>query len=239
MAGEWDGHALADKLVIVIASPRAEKRRQWTQELSDGSVVTEVGEAELLAPMLQLYKPAILLLDQALCQGFEVEAISALQRSHPATKLVLLVEKYAEREVLAVLEAGAKGVCPDDIDPLLLRKAIERVQKGEIWVERRMVSFMLNELASLASGSGKRAPDSPGLRFGVVTRRERQVIDLVGLGASNKQIADRLNITERTVKAHLTSIFRKLGVADRLHLAILINRYAPSASLQPSLDSEP
>jgi DNA-binding NarL/FixJ family response regulator len=78
----------------------------------------------------------------------------------------------------------------------------------------------------------QRRRDTPGKgdeRLGRVTPRERQIVDLLSAGASNKEIAKRLNVTERTVKAHLTAIFRKLGLSGRLQLALFALEYGRSA----------
>src|SRR5438093_10335106 len=85
-----------------------------------------------------------------------------------------------------------------------------------MWVGRSVTGHLLEELAVI---SQRRGPEtSQPLRR--LTARERELVALVAAGASNKEIADRLSIAERTVKAHLTSIFRKLGVSSRLHLAV-------------------
>src|SRR6266550_2189102 len=106
-----------------------------------------------------------------------------------------------------------RGYCSRKSEPALLRTAVERVRGGEIWVGRSVTGHLLEELAAV---SRPRAPDA-AKRLAGLTRRERE---LVAAGASNKEIAERLSIAERTVKAHLTSIFRKLGVSSRLHLAV-------------------
>jgi DNA-binding NarL/FixJ family response regulator len=96
------------------------------------------------------------------------------------------------------------------------------VQRGEIWIARGVVPLLLKRMTSLArdrpdtSGSG---PDNP---FESLANREREVAELVSIGASNKEIAMGLSITEATVKAHLTSVFRKLKVSDRLRLALFV-----------------
>src|SRR6266550_1851533 len=109
-----------------------------------------------------------------------------------------------------------RGYCSRKSEPALLRTAVERVRGGEIWVGRSVTGHLLEELAAV---SRPRAPDA-AKRLAGLTRRERELVALVAAGASNKEIAERLSIAERTVKAHLTSIFRKLGVSSRLHLAV-------------------
>jgi DNA-binding NarL/FixJ family response regulator len=116
-----------------------------------------------------------------------------------------------------------------DIDPELLKKAVQMVHKGEIWVGRKFISQLLDALVSLTEK--QRAKSIPKLAESLerLTPREREIVELLGVGASNKEIANKLNVTEKTVKAHLTSIFRKLGVSDRLHLALFVNGHKPES----------
>ena len=130
-----------------------------------------------------------------------------------------------DREGLAALKAGARGYCNLDMDPQLLKKAVSVVVKGEIWVARNVFAPLLEELTSLTERRHKEFPPNLDTRLDRLTPREREIAQLVGGGASNKEIAGRLNITEATVKAHLTAIFRKLGLSDRLGLALFVTEY--------------
>ena len=126
-----------------------------------------------------------------------------------------------------MLEAGVKGYCSLDIDPGLLKKAVQMVQKGEIWVGRRFISQLLDALVALTEKQRTKSLPKPDESLDRLTPREREIVQLLGVGASNKEIGNQLNVTEKTVKAHLTSIFRKLGVSDRLHLALFVNGHRP------------
>jgi DNA-binding CsgD family transcriptional regulator len=123
-----------------------------------------------------------------------------------------------------VLKAGAKGYYARYIDLSHLKKALHVIQKGEIWIQRALISSLV---AALTSGT-ERGPGGTDSAFAAVieglTIRQRLVAELIGRGASNKEIASKLNICERTVKAHLTEVFRAIGVPDRLQLALLLNR---------------
>ncbi len=96
------------------------------------------------------------------------------------------------------------------------------LKQGEVWVKRNLVPHLIGELARLTR---LRTKDSAGheTRLGSLTPREREVVLLIGEGVNNKKIASRLMITEHTVKAHLTTIFRKLGLSGRVQLALLAN----------------
>ncbi len=211
--------------VVLIASPIAGVRGQWTKELQDKFPLYEVAERSSLERSMANLKPAILLLDLALPGLGGVEGTPVIQRLSPMTSIVLLTSTPNDREGLAALKAGARGYCSLDTDPTLLRKAVTVVLKGEIWVARNVFAPLLEELTSLTERRHKEFPPNLDTRLDRLTPREREIAQLIGGGASNKEIAGRLNITEATVKAHLTAIFRKLGLSDRLGLALFVTEY--------------
>ena len=127
-----------------------------------------------------------------------------------------------------MLEAGAKGYCSMEMDPVLLTKAVKMVQKGEVWVGRKVISHLLDTLVSLTEQQRNRSLPKADPSLDVLTPREKEIVQQIGGGSSNKEIAHQLHVSEKTVKAHLTSIFRKLGVSDRLHLALYVNGHRPS-----------
>jgi DNA-binding NarL/FixJ family response regulator len=106
---------------------------------------------------------------------------------------------------------------------------VETVQKGEIWVRRDLVPHLLEELTNRTNRRAKAAPAPPNRRLARLTPREREIVYLVGGGHSNKEIANELNVGERTVKAHMTAIFRKVGVSDRLRLALFVAEHLREA----------
>jgi two-component system NarL family response regulator len=112
-----------------------------------------------------------------------------------------------------------RGVCPLDATVDVLVRAVGIVLQGELWIRRALVAKLVD---SLVAKDGD-ASGATG-RFAILTPREIEIARLIGQGASNKRIARHLAITERTVKGHLTAIFRKTGAVDRLTLALLIAR---------------
>lgn len=101
----------------------------------------------------------------------------------------------------------------------MLAKAVETVQLGEVWIGRRLIDRLV---AMVGNAAAVRIDAECGVDLDVLTPREQEIALQVGGGCSNKVIAQRLGITERTVKAHLGSVFGKLGVQDRLQLALLV-----------------
>jgi DNA-binding NarL/FixJ family response regulator len=104
------------------------------------------------------------------------------------------------------------------------------VQKGEVWIGRALVARIVDELGGAAV-----APNGhlSGASVSSLTSREREIAALVAAGGANKEIASQLGVSERTVKAHLTAAFRKLGVTDRLRLALFLNGTRPLAAESP------
>jgi DNA-binding NarL/FixJ family response regulator len=214
--------------LVVIASSVAGVRKRCRQALSNGYSVHESADRGDLERGLVGRRPAAVLLDIMLPGLGGASGIASVLKLR-AAKIIVLSEAPDEREGIAILKAGARGYCHRDIDLALLEKATHVVLKGEIWVGRKLIPHLLEELTLLTEQRRKDAPGRSDERLESVTPRERQIVDLLSAGASNKEIAKRLNVTERTVKAHLTAIFRKLGLSGRLQLALFALEHGRSA----------
>jgi len=217
---------------VLIATPYIPVRNRWKRALNDTCIFHHVTElSELRQNVVQL-KPSVLFLDLDLPRLGLIKDISEIQRLSTATKIIVLTSDPDTDEALVALEAGARGYCSSDIDSVLIKRALQVVQKGEIWANREFTSRLLKELIFRSYGhelilrSAKAEELSPSYPDGLrnLTNREQEIVSLVGRAASNKEIASMLQITESTVKAHLGSIFRKLGVSDRLRLAIFMKQ---------------
>lgn len=210
---------------VLLASPAEARRKQWIQGLKAIAAVHEVSTLVDLQRNLTSLKPAILLVDMTLPELHGIEQVTAIQQLSPSTKIILLTKAVDEDEGTSMLEIGIKGYCNLDIEPGLLKKAVQMVYKGEIWIGRKFISQLLDALVSLTEKQKAKSLPKLDESFDRLTPREREIVQLLGKGASNKEIANQLTVTEKTVKAHLTSIFRKLGISDRLHLALFVNGY--------------
>jgi two-component system nitrate/nitrite response regulator NarL len=255
------------RAIVLFASPVAELRERLVLALQSFFTIQEATEWEELERAMASVRASVLLLDLALLPPEGIGSISAIQRLSPSTKIILLSSVCDEKEAISALKSGAKGVCHKDIEPSMLKKAIEVVQKGEVWVGRKIISHLLSEVVSLTESREKDPPNPsevcldpfggakprllrrskeaplrvnpepsaraqaegkpPAFMLGIrrvdyLTPREFQIARMVGNGAHNKEIAHQLNITERTVKAHLTAIFNKLQIPDRLRLGLFI-----------------
>lgn len=207
--------------VVLVASPLAVLRRRYADGLGGSVPVLEATDRAELSEHLVSTHPAVVFLDLALPGLGGLGGIAAIRRLNPAVKIVLLADVPNERDAVFALVVGARGYCARSLDPALIRKAAEVVQRGEVWIGRHVIPHLLRRLTSL-NRRGARAPAGAPPVFDFLAPREREIALLVGAGANNREIALRLNISEATVKAHLTSVYRKLKVTDRLRLALFV-----------------
>jgi DNA-binding NarL/FixJ family response regulator len=199
--------------------------------------ITLVGEATTLAEGVAhcgASAPEIILLHLRHEGGLGVEAISPLLLSAPADSRLLLVTEIVDADVhRRAVRLGASGIVGTDRPAETLFKAIEKVLEGEVWMERRLVADLI--------GPAHPRPDGDQTRIGSLTPREREVVRLLCQGLRNKQIAGHLAVTDVTVRHHLTSVFSKLGVSDRLGLLLYASKHGmtPANALVPSHSAHP
>jgi two-component system nitrate/nitrite response regulator NarL len=151
----------------------------------------------------------------------DMAAFSELRRAVPLSKFFLLSDQPNEEEGLAFLKLGIVGYGNTYISQARLVEAVRVISGGAVWLGQKVIQQLILESYSkakerVAPGSGQKLVD--------LTRAEHKVAELVARGQSNLEIAFNLKITERTVKAHLTSIYEKTKTGSRLSLALLINR---------------
>jgi DNA-binding NarL/FixJ family response regulator len=207
--------------LIVLASSSLRTRKRWGEQLEGSFVTCEVADLASVKRNLASLRPSVVLLDLDLAGLGGLRGLRAIARTHPETKVIALAAETDESEAVAVLGAGARGYFEREADSLLVRKAVEMVQKGEIWVRRSVLLHILGRLSKSAARITERAsPLQPPQMREALSGRQLEVAQLIADGAANREIATRMRISEKTVKAHLTAIFRKVGVANRLHLAL-------------------
>jgi DNA-binding NarL/FixJ family response regulator len=130
-------------------------------------------------------------------------------------KTIVIADTDDESLAIQALKAGASGFCPRSTPPALIRKAVQLVEAGEIWIGRRVMLRLIEEMASRPGGTRPHRATAD-----MLTRREHTIAGLVVRGAGNKEIAHALSISVKTVKTHLTNMFKKLGLSSRLQLAL-------------------
>jgi DNA-binding NarL/FixJ family response regulator len=180
----------------------------------DLTFVGQAGTVEEALALVESARPDLLLLDLRLVGSNGVDLLPRLAGGSGAP-LVLIVTAFPEETTIAeAIRLGAKGVVLKDATPDALLAAIRAVMAGEMWLPQEITARVITALTHAG------AP-SLGERLNLLTPREREIVLLVGQGLKNREIAERLAISEKTTKGHLTNIFQKLGVGDRLELALL------------------
>jgi two-component system, NarL family, nitrate/nitrite response regulator NarL len=182
--------------------------------------VTVVGEAATCADALALAtctQPNIIILDLDLGGENAIESIPTLLRTAPETRILVLTGVRDPEIHRQAIRQGALGLVFKEKAVETLLQAITRVRAGEVWLEPTMIARVLGDLTR-PQPSPPTSPETA--KIARLTEREREVITLVGEGLRNRHIAERLCISEATVRHHLTAIFAKLDVSDRFELAI-------------------
>jgi len=178
-----------------------------------------VGEATNQADALALAareQPNLILLDLDLGAENGLDLLPELLAVAGDARVLILTGVRDVEEHRKAIRQGVRGLVLKEQAPNLLLTAIEKVHSGEIWLDRTLMASVLSEMVAERT----RPATAEAISIATLTERERDVIALVGEGLKNKQIANRLSITETTVRHHLTSIFAKLGVHSRLELVI-------------------
>lgn len=154
--------------------------------------------------------------------------INDLKRINPDLKVLIIANEVSIEEELSALAAGASGSCTSNLLPEKIRQIFTTIQNGGVWISSTGLPYLLQRLKRLeeltkATAQKNTAASPQQDKIASLTPREREIVDLVANGDCNKIIASKLNIAERTVKVHLSVIFQKLKVNDRLQLALLAN----------------
>lgn len=158
--------------------------------------------------------PDIMLLDVSM-PGGGVSAVQQIAAAYPVIKVVMLTVSEEEDDVTAALRAGARAYVLKGVAARELARIIRAVATGEVYVTPSLASSLLFELTG---GRGGTQPASP---LEVLTERERQILERVAAGDSNKEIGAQLHVSEKTVKHHMTNILQKLQVRNRVEAALL------------------
>ena len=199
---------------------------------SDGQmkVVAEARDGLEALNMVRSLQPDILLLDLAMPRMPGMEALRELTGDNHVTRTIVLTGLIDKRQILEALQLGARGVVLKDAMTEHMAACIRAVMQGQYWLEGRPVQNLVQVLRDLAAQT---APP-PRKTFGL-TARELEVVALITEGSTNKYIAQAFGISEETVKRHLTNIFNKLGVGNRLELAL----FALNHNLLPAEGAAP
>ena len=215
---------MGDKIRVVIAGDQKLFReiiRLTLHKERDIEIVGEASNGRQTIDAIRNFKPDIVLLDSTMPKMNGIKVLPAIREKSQKTKALMITTDNDEVMIFKILKAGAKGYLSKNASISDLIKAIQTVHQGELWVERKLKARFLEGKAILDSRK-----ESPIVgKKGVLTPREKEVLSILAKGYTNKEIAQTLSISERTVKSHLNNIFRKLNVTRRLKAILYaINR---------------
>ena len=187
--------------------------RKLLEEEDDISIVGEAANGNECVLMMANVKPDILLLDLNMPDKDGLTVLEELNFDSLPTQVIVLTATEDDREAVRAMRLGARGIVLKQSASDLLVKSIRRVYSGEIWLDNRITAEVIKAFAKSSDGEARR--DKP-----LLSDRESQIMRLVAQGQRNKEIGQNLFISEQTVKNHVHNIFDKLGVSDRLELAL-------------------
>lgn len=195
---------------MVIADDHALLREALHRTLDgerDMEVVAEAGDGEEAVRLASELKPDVVVMDIVMPKLNGIEATRKIKETAASTAILILTAYDDEEYVLGLLDAGAAGYLLKSARGRDLVDAIRTIQSGESVLHPKIIAKLLKRAMAAPAGKG----GGPEL----LSERESKVLELVALGMSNKEVSERLYVSQRTVKAHLTNIFNKLNVASR------------------------
>jgi DNA-binding NarL/FixJ family response regulator len=193
--------------------------RQLFELQADFQVLACCATAEETLQAVRQHRPDVLILDLRMPDAGGLTVLRRMKEEELPTGVVLLTGVADEDEILEAMRLGARGVVLKDTPPDLVLQCVRAVHAGAQWLEMRSIGRLLDKFL-------EREAKSRQIESGL-TLREAEILRMVEAGLRNKEIADRLSISEGTVKVHVHHIFEKLGVPNRLELL----RYAKTNGL--------
>jgi DNA-binding NarL/FixJ family response regulator len=211
---------------IVLADDQGLLRKGFRMILeaeADLEVVGEAADGHDAVRLVALYEPDVVLMDVRMPSMDGIEATRAITSSGSSTRILILTTFDLDEYAFSALRAGASGFLLKDVPPAELITAIRTVARGDAVVSPRVTKRLLEEYAhQLPDLSAGRVPDDPvPAALAELTDREREVLMAVADGLSNAEIAQRLFVSEATVKSHIGRLLSKLGLRDRVQAVVL------------------
>ena len=205
-------------MLILLGSASNSVLERWHTLLAGANQLQQAGAVDELKKraatgVFDLILLHRLMIDRAIC--------SEIHRLAPSSRLFLLSDQPDHEEGLAFLKLGIVGYANTYISPERLAEALHVIRSEGVWLGQKVIQQLILEAHHNGKGIGGHDPDQ---RLGGLSPMERRVAELVSRGRTNLEIAAELGIVERTVKAHLTAIYGKIHVGNRLSLALLINQ---------------
>jgi two-component system, NarL family, response regulator LiaR len=191
-------------------------------ELQEGiEVVGEAADGEDAVARATELAPDVILMDLVMPGLDGIGAMRELRRRSSSARVIVLTSFLDDDRLMPALQAGAAGYLLKDVEPAELARAVRSACADEALIDPTVAARLLHTLSS----DGTRGAGPVAAAIDQLTRREREVLELIALGHSNKRIALELGVAEKTVKTHVGHLLAKLGVADRTQAALLAVRW--------------
>jgi len=193
----------------------------------DFEVVAQASDGRQVLEILQQLEPDILLLDLKMPGLDGLATLQRLQAARNKTRVIVLTASDDKNEFVQAMKLGTSGIVLKQTATELLIKSIRKVHAGEIWLDSHTTAAVIRQFVA-ADEQQQQQPTAPppaqapprDRERSPLSQREREIVALVAQGFKNKEMAEKMFISEQTVKNHLHNIFDKLGVSDRLELAL-------------------
>jgi len=191
----------------------------------DFEVVAQASDGRQVLDVLQQHEPDILLLDLKMPGLDGLATLQRLQSARNKTRVIVLTASDDKNEFVQAMKLGTSGIVLKQTATELLIKSIRKVHAGEIWLDSHTTAAVIRQFVAAEDSPPTPVPVSSGQASrererSPLSSREREIVALVAQGFKNKEMAEKMFISEQTVKNHLHNIFDKLGVSDRLELAL-------------------
>jgi two-component system, NarL family, response regulator LiaR len=209
---------MSEAIRVLIADDHAVLREGLRSflELQDGiEIVGDAADGAEAVALAEQLRPAVVLMDLVMPKLDGVEAMRKLRERVPDARVIILTSYIDDERLLPAIRAGAAGYLLKNAEPKELARAIRAADAGEALIDPTVAARLVERLGD------ERAGDS----YQSLTTREREVLDLIARGFSNKRIALELGIAEKTVKTHVGNLLGKLGVTDRTQAAVYATRH--------------
>jgi DNA-binding NarL/FixJ family response regulator len=205
-------------MVILLCSATESVIKRWTEFLAENHKLQQANSMSELKQKCTDQKFDLLLIHRSMV---DTESFKGIRRLIPSSRIFLLSDTPDEEEGLTFIKLGISGYANTYISSARLDEAVRIISHGAVWLGQKVMQRLI--LDTYARAKEKEGTVSEE-KLGKLTNREREIAELVSQGQSNLEVAANLDITERTVKAHLSSIYEKTKTGSRLNLALLINR---------------
>lgn len=218
---------MSDPIRVLIADDHALLREglRYVLEMEDDiEVVGEAADGVDVVRKCHQLQPDVVLMDVSMPKGGGLEATRQIKQELPHVEVVILTVHDDQQYVADLINAGAKGYILKDVEPQRVAQVLRRVRAGEPFLEPNLMAKLFQRLQESQEQPPVAAAVEPDLKARL-TPRELQVLELIVEGKTNKEIADILIISEKTVKNHVTNLLKKLNLGDRTQAAVFALRH--------------